>query len=147
MKGSKNTQTVEAANNKGNYEQASPGEVTCSTPQMSRDQRLPRMFSPVSSFPQDPPRGILRLPARSPLHFYPWRRNDYGVRLPAVRVLHASTANAMFYVLPLPVLELCFRYREIYFRVLRGTKEWRDNLLVSAAGLGCWWAGDVGPTS
>ena len=45
----------------------------------------PSTFPPVSSFPQAPPRGTastLRLPARSPLHFYPSPRNGHGVRLP-----------------------------------------------------------------
>lgn len=129
MKRSKETQIEEAANNSKRNCKSKPVQVRSRAPrpQMSRDQRLPRTFSPVSSFPQAPPRGTasstLRLPARSPLHFYPSTRNGHGVRLPEVRVLHASTANAMFYVLPLPVLELCFRYREIYFRVLRGRRK------------------------
>lgn len=127
MKGSKETQIEEAANNsKGNCK-SKPVQVRSRAPRPRCHviNDCPAHF-PVSSFPQAPPRGTastLRLPARSPLHFYPSPRNGHGVRLPAVRVLHASTANAMFYVLPLPVLELRFRYREIYFRVLRGRRK------------------------
>ena len=128
MKGSKETQTEEAANNsKGNCK-SKPVQVRSRAPrsicQVIND--CPSTFPPVSSFPQAPPRGTastLRLPARSPLHFYPSPRNGHGVRLPGVPVLRASTANAMFYVLPLPVLEFCFRYGEIYFRVLRGRRK------------------------
>lgn len=76
----------------------------------------PKVFREI----QPPPHLTLWLPVRSPLCLHPLLRDDHSVRLPAARVLSASTANAMFAVHLLPVSEICFRYVEIYFRVLRG---------------------------